>query len=67
MSERKMIIKNAGEVIDFETRFELNPDIAEAVPEKRGRMVRVDYTTDVYEYGVTYQKYCNVYLPWDYD
>lgn len=67
MSERKMIIKKAGEVIDFETRFELNPDITEAVPEKRGRMVRVDYTTDVYEYGVNYQKYCNVYLPWDYD
>ena len=67
MSERKTIIRKPGEIIDFETVFELNPAIEEAEPAKKGRMVRVDYTTDVYEYGVTYPKYCNVYLPYCYD
>ena len=67
MSEKKWIIRPAGEVISRETRFELDPAIEEGVPSRRGRMVRVDYTTDVYEYGVTYPKYCNVYLPWCYD
>ncbi|MBR4442652.1 MAG: hypothetical protein IKS52_05210, partial [Clostridia bacterium] len=67
MSERKIIVKKPGEVIDFETVFELNPAIEEAEPDKKGHMVRVDYTTDVYEYGVTYPKYCNVYLPYCYD
>ena len=67
MSERKIIVKKPGEVIDFETVFELNPSIEEAEPAKKGRMVRVDYTTDVYEYGITYPKYCNVYLPYCYD
>lgn len=67
MNERKMIVKAPGEIIDFETRFELNPAITEAEPVRRGRMVRVDYTTEAYEYGVVYPKYCNVYLPWCYD
>jgi len=67
MSERRLITRAAGEVIGFETRFELNPAIGEAEPVHKGKMVRVDYTTDVYEYGVTYPKYCNVYLPWCYD
>jgi endo-1,4-beta-xylanase len=67
MSEKKLVLKKAGEIIDFETVFELNPDIEEATPKHKGRMVRVDYTTDVYEYGVTYPKYCNVYLPYCYD
>ena len=67
MNERKTIIRKPGEIIDFETVFELNPAIEEAEPAKKGRMVRVDYTTDVYEYGVTYPKYCNVYLPYCYD
>ncbi|MBR2287319.1 MAG: hypothetical protein IJ865_03685 [Clostridia bacterium] len=34
---------------------------------KKGTIERVDYTTDVYEDGVTYSKYCNVYLPYGYD
>lgn len=67
MSERRMILHQPGDIIDQGTAFELNPAIEEAVPTRRGRMVRVDYTTDVYEYGVTYPKYCNVYLPWCYD
>ena len=62
----KTVIHPAGELIDFETRFIENPAIG-GKPEKVGRFERVDYTTDVYEDGKTYQKYCNVYLPWCYD
>ena len=32
-----------------------------------GRIERFDYTTAAYEDGVTYPKYCNVYLPAGYD
>ncbi|MDO5435320.1 MAG: alpha/beta hydrolase-fold protein [Clostridia bacterium] len=67
MSNRELIIRKPGEVIDFETVFELNPALETNEPAHRGRMMRVDYTTSVYEYGVTYPKYCNVYLPWCYD
>ncbi len=67
MSERTKKITKPGDIIDFETVFELNPNIEESVPVHKGRMIRVDYTTDVYEYGVTYPKYCNVYLPYCYD
>ena len=35
--------------------------------EKTGHFERFDYTTTVYEDGVTYPKYCNVYLPAGYD
>ena len=66
MSEKKTIIHKPGEVIDFETVFVENPDI-KGEPTKTGRVERVDYTTDVYEDGVTYPKYCNVYLPYCYD
>lgn len=34
---------------------------------RKGTIEHVDYTTDVYEDGVTYSKYCNVYLPYGYD
>lgn len=67
MDNQRIIVKKPGEVIDFETRFLLNPGIEDPTPAHRGRMVRVDYTTDVYEYGFTYPKYCNVYLPYCYD
>lgn len=67
MSEIKTIITRPGDYIDFETVFELNPDIAEGVPSRKGHMERVDYTTEVYEYGIKYPKYCNVYLPYCYD
>lgn len=62
----KLITTKPGEVIDFETIFEENLAIGEE-PDKVGRVERVDYTTDVYEDGVTYPKYCNVYLPYCYD
>ena len=34
---------------------------------RKGTIERVDYTTDVYENGVTYSKYVEVYLPCGYD
>lgn len=66
MSEKKTIVHKPGELIDFETVFVENPDI-KGEPTKTGRVERVDYTTSVYEDGVTYAKYCNVYLPYCYD
>ena len=63
---KKLITTRPGEIIDFETIFEENMEL-DAEPVKKGRMERVDYTTDVYEDGVTYPKYANVYLPYGYD
>lgn len=64
----KTIITKPGEIIDFETVFVENPAISgNPAPKRVGRVERVDYTTDVYEDGVTYPKYCNVYLPYCYD
>jgi len=62
----RKIVHPAGEVIDFETEFFENPAIA-GEPKRVGHFERVDYTTDVYEDGKVYPKYCNVYLPWCYD
>ena len=66
MSEIKKIVHPAGEVIDFETVFFENSAIL-GEPTQVGKFERIDYTTDVYEDGITYPKYCNVYLPWCYD
>ena len=62
----KTVVTKPGEIIDFETVFTENDRIREE-PEHVGRFERIDYTTSVYEDGVTYPKYCNVYLPWCYD
>ncbi|MBR0087706.1 MAG: hypothetical protein IJL98_08225 [Lachnospiraceae bacterium] len=67
MSDFRKVITKPGELIGFETVFEENPYIRTGVPAKKGTIERVDYTTDVYEDGKTYQKYCYVYLPWGYD
>lgn len=56
-----------GELIDFETLFVKYRAFENGVPAKRGRVERVDYTSNVYEDGKVYDKYCNVYLPWCYD
>ena len=67
MSEgKRLIVHPAGEIIDFETVFEYDPSIA-GEPERTGHFERVEYTTEVYEDGAVYHKYCNVYLPWCYD
>ena len=67
MSEFRKVISKPGEIIDFETVFEENPYLRTGVPKKKGTVERVDYTTAVYEDGVTYPKYCYVYLPYGYD
>ncbi len=65
---RKIITTEPGELIDFKTVFEESLMLGETPPEdKKGRFEKVEYTTDVYEDGVTYQKYCMVYLPYCYD
>lgn len=67
MEEKKIIRSKPGEIIDFETVFVENKAFDDPAPEHIGRVERVDYTSDVYENGITYPKYCNVYLPWCYD
>ena len=62
----KLIKTAPGEAIDFATEFEENQSLGDK-PARVGRVERLDYTTSVYEDGVTYKKYCNVYLPWCYD
>ena len=66
MAEKRSIIHKPGELFDYETVFVENPDL-KGEPKRRGHMERVEYTTDVYGDGKTYQKYCNVYLPWCYN
>ncbi|MBQ7064945.1 MAG: hypothetical protein IJM90_08655 [Firmicutes bacterium] len=67
MSEFRKVITRPGEIIDFETVFEENPYLRTGVPARKGTVERVDYTTAVYEDGVSYPKYCYVYLPYGYD
>lgn len=65
---RKIITTAAGELIDFDTVFEESLTLGDTPPaDKVGRVEKVEYTTDVYEDGVTYPKYCLVYLPYCYD
>ena len=65
---RKIITTAAGELIDFDTVFEESLTLGDTPPaDKVGRIEKVEYTTDVYEDGVTYPKYANVYLPYGYD
>lgn len=63
----KIISTSAGEVIDHDTSFVKYGEINSGKTEKKGTFHRVEYTTDAYEDGVVYEKYCNVYLPYGYD
>ena len=65
-SRIRRIIHPAGELMDYETVFEENTAMAEKTG-KYGRFERVDYMTDAYDDGISYPKFCNVYLPWCYD
>ncbi len=47
--------------------FMKNHKADDIIPEKTGRIERFEYETSVYEDGMTYKKYANVYLPWCYD
>lgn len=54
--------------VDFDLTFELLPEAYNAIESTHpGTVERLHYTTDVYEDGVTYEKYCTVYLPYGYD
>ena len=58
---RKIITTEAGELIDFATCFEECLTLGDTpAPDKVGRIEKVEYTTAVYEDGVTYHKYCIV-------
>lgn len=64
---RTTVITTApGEVVKEGTTFTKYGKF-DAKTDKKGTIERVDYTTDVFEDGVTYHKYCNVYLPYGYD
>ncbi len=67
MSEFRTIVTKPGEAIPYETVFVENVRLRTGVPEKAGKVERVDYETAVYENGKTYRKYAYVYLPWCYD
>lgn len=55
-------------VADFDVVFELLPEAYNATESAHpGTVERLHYTTAVYEDGVTYEKYCTVYLPYGYD
>lgn len=61
-----LITSPAGSVLSVDTTF-LRYTHMEDECQQKGTIERVDYTTDVYEDGVTYEKYVNVYLPYGYD
>ncbi len=67
MGDFRKIVTKAGEVLDYELEFEENTRLRTGVPEKMGTVERLDYTTSVYENGVTYNKTAYVYLPYCYD
>ncbi len=62
----EIITTEPGEVIKAGTTFE-KCNLLDDGTDQKGTFERVDYTTDAYEDGVTYEKYCNVYLPYGYD
>ena len=64
--ETETITTKPGEVIDAGTSF-VKYNLLYEETEQKGTFERIEYTTDVYEDGNTYSKYCNVYLPYGYD
>ncbi len=67
MSEYRKVVFKPGELLDYESVFEDNQFLRTGVPSKKGKVERLDYTTDVYEDGKTYKKTAYVYLPYGYD
>ncbi len=56
------------DVLDFPLEFTLLPDAYNTYDTAhKGTDVVVRYTTDVYENGITYDKFARVYLPYGYD
>ncbi|MEG1755197.1 MAG: hypothetical protein RR297_03575, partial [Clostridia bacterium] len=55
-------------VLDFPLEFTLLPDAYNTYDtEHKGTNFVIHYTTDVYGDGVTYDKFCRIYLPYGYD
>lgn len=56
-------------VLDFPLTFTLLPDGFNTYDNERKGTdeIIIRYTTDAYEDGVTYEKFCRVYLPYGYD
>jgi hypothetical protein len=67
MNKYRKVITEPGEVINYRTVYEENTYLRTGVPEKMGFVERLDYTTSVYENGITYNKRAYVYLPYCYD
>ena len=67
MSKYRKVITQPGEVIGFKTEFEENIWLRTGVPKRVGKVEQFDYTTSVYENGITYNKTAYVYLPYCYD
>ena len=60
-------IKTPG-VLDHELTFTKLPDAYNTYDtEHKGTTIYIEYTTDVYGDGVTYDKFARVYLPYGYD
>ena len=67
MSDYRKVVTKADDAFDYDVFFEENPYLRTGVPEKMGTVERYDYSTSVYENGVTYNKTAYVYLPYCYD
>lgn len=57
----------AGKYFSKETTWLRLPSAYKNEATQKGTIERVDYTTDVYGDGVTYEKHVNVYLPYCYN
>jgi len=56
------------DILDFDLTFEkMSDSFAFHKAEHPGTDMFIDYTTDAYDDGVTYDKWCRVYLPYGYD
>ncbi len=67
LSDTEVLIESpAGIIVEEPTTFIEYQKMDDPV-EQTGTIERLDYTTDVYEDGVTYEKFVNVYLPYGYD
>lgn len=65
--ETSEILTNT-ELFDQPVEFPLMPQGYKTYPtEHEGTIERLYYTTDAYDDGVEYKKYCTVYLPYGYD
>ena len=55
------------DVVGYETTFVRIPDMWTGHCEQSGKIERLDYTTDAYGDGVTYDRFVRVYVPYGYD